>query len=112
VFGKGRGAFSGWSRAKEQLDEAIAEAADKPLADWRLHDLRRTMSTRMADELGIPPHIIDAVTNHISGQSIVSRTYNWAKYRAEKRQALDRWAEHVVAIVERRHSKITPLRRA
>lgn len=112
IFGKGRGAFSGWSRCKQQLDEAIAENRGKPLANWVLHDLRRTMSTKMADELGIPPHIIDAVTNHVSGQSIVHRTYNYAQYRNEKRQALDRWAEHVMAIVNGSRSNITPLRRA
>jgi integrase len=30
---------------------------------WRLHDLRRTVATRMAD-IGIQPHIIEAVLNH------------------------------------------------
>lgn len=48
VFGTGIGGFSGWSKAKEQLDQRILEARQKafgkaqPLPAWRLHDLRRT----------------------------------------------------------------------
>ena len=60
VFGEGEGGYSGWSRAKKDLDEV---AKVKP---WRLHDLRRTCATGMAD-LGVQPHVIEAVLNHVSG---------------------------------------------
>ena len=33
---------------------------------WRVHDLRRTAATGMA-EIGIAPHIIEAALNHVSG---------------------------------------------
>ena len=33
---------------------------------WRFHDLRRTAVTGMA-ELGIQPHVIELVVNHVSG---------------------------------------------
>ena len=64
--------FSGWSKAKAALDKRILEARQqtdrraKPLP-WRLHDLRRTCATVMADRLGVPPYIVEAVLNHISG---------------------------------------------
>src|SRR5262249_44603410 len=61
VFGlSGTSGFSGWSRCKERLDEAIKIPA------WTIHDLRRSAATHMA-EIGIQPHIVEAVLNHVSG---------------------------------------------
>jgi integrase len=83
VFGDGEGGFSGWSAAKRALDRASG------VTDWRLHDLRRTAATRMADH-GVAPHIIEMVLNHISGfRGGVAGVYNRAEYVAEKRAALD-----------------------
>ena len=54
----------------------------------------------MAD-IGVQPHIIEAVLNHISGHKAgVAGIYNRAIYAAEKRQALERWAQHVRSLVE------------
>jgi len=105
VFGAGqqRG-FSGWSRAKASLDEAVK------ILSWRVHDIRRSVATHMA-EIGIQPHIIEAVLNHVSGhKGGVAGIYNRAVYETEKTNALNRWAEHVAAIVEGRDSNVTPLR--
>ena len=52
-------------KAKAALDARIA-AAGATVAPWRLHDLRRTVATGMA-EIGISPHVVEAVLNHISG---------------------------------------------
>jgi len=63
-----------------------------------LHDLRRTVATRMAD-IGVLPHVIEAVLNHISGHKAgVAGVYNRSQYGPEKRQALDLWAAHVEAL--------------
>jgi integrase len=104
IFGIGEAGFSGWSKCKERLDEALLTARRKtnrkakPLPDWRLHDLRRTCATGMA-ELGVQPHIIEAVLNHISGHKAgVAGIYNRARYEAEMREALQRWADHVERI--------------
>src|ERR1700730_10149570 len=35
------------------------------IAPWRIHDIRRTVATGMAD-IGVQPHIIEAALNHIS----------------------------------------------
>ena len=68
---------------------------------WRLHDLRRTVATGMAD-IGVQPHIIEAVLNHVSGhKGGVAGIYNRANYAAEKAAALARWDEHVSALVRR-----------
>jgi integrase len=50
VFGRSDTGFGGWNASKKTLDAQIAEAG-KPLEAWVLHDLRRTVATRMA-ELG------------------------------------------------------------
>ena len=65
VFGRGADGFQGWSNSKDLLDQHLA-ATGKELRNWRLHDLRRLLSTRM-HELGITPHIVEAVLNHTSG---------------------------------------------
>src|SRR5215212_3265339 len=63
LFGEGRGTFQGWSKAKAALDRRIVQSGIL-IAPWRLHDLRRTVATRMA-EIGILPHVVEAVLNHI-----------------------------------------------
>jgi integrase len=99
VFGQGSGGFSGWSAAKIRLDARLARG-DSPVRPWRLHDLRRTVATRMADELRTPPHVIEAILNHRSGVvSGVAAIYNRAMYRAEKREALDLWAARLKQVV-------------
>jgi integrase len=105
VFGVGqKRGFTGWSRAKAALDEVVK------IPSWRVHDLRRVVSTGM-NEIGIPPWIVEAVLNHVSGyKSGVSGTYNRAPFESEKAMALTRWASHVAAIVEGRDSNVTSLR--
>jgi integrase len=98
VFGNGHSGFSGWSKAKVSLDTRLA-ACSRLSASWRLHDLRRTAATGMAT-LGVDPHIVEAVLNHVSGtRAGVAGIYNRATYRDEKRTALTKWAGCVDGIV-------------
>jgi integrase len=97
VFGEGRGGFSGWSKSKTRLDARIAKAGIL-VRPWRLHDLRRTAATRMA-EMGTLPHVIEAVLNHISGHRAgVAGIYNRATYAREKREALDLWSKYIAGL--------------
>jgi hypothetical protein len=58
-----------------------------------------TVATGMAD-IGVQPHIIEAVLNHISGhKSGVAGIYNRAIYAPEKRAALQRRADHVQSLI-------------
>ena len=85
--------FSGWSKAKAELDTEVK------LPEWKLHDLRRSTVTHMA-EIGVEPSIIEAVVNHISGaRAGVAGTYNRATYATPKRAALQRWADHLDRII-------------
>ena len=106
MFGSGEGGYAGWSRSKEALDESakLSEA-------WTLHDLRRTAATRMAD-LGVQPHVIEAVLNHVSGHKAgVAGIYNRSTYAAEKRAAMELWASHLqVAIAQASRANVRQLR--
>jgi integrase len=113
VFARNGHAFSGWTHARTEFDKRVLEATKRPLPHWTPHDLRRTAATRMAEDLGVQPHVIEAILNHVSGHKAgIAGVYNLATYAAEKAQALDRWADHVTALVEGRETNITSLRRA
>jgi integrase len=101
IFGEGEGPFQGWSRAKAALDKRIAKLAHEngTAGPWRMHDIRRTVATRMAD-LGVQPHIVEAVLNHVSGHKAgVAGIYNRSVYTAEKRAAMEVWTNHVLKII-------------
>ena len=82
------------------------------IAPWRIHDLRRTAATGMAD-IGIAPHVVEAVLNHVSGSKAgVAGVYNRAAYGPEKRVALERWAAHIKGIVAGKPADVVSLRSA
>jgi len=112
LFGTRKNGFKTWSNSKLKLDAAIAGAGEGPLARWTLHDLRRTAATRMA-EIGVQPHIIEAVLNHASGHKAgVAGVYNRSTYETEKRAALDLWANHLTeAPIESRDTNVRQARR-
>jgi integrase len=90
----GTSPFSGWSRSKARLDGRAN------VVSWTLHDLRRTLVTRMAEDLRIAPHVVEAVVNHVSGtRAGVAGVYNRALYLDERRAALDAWAGYVLRLV-------------
>ena len=101
----GRRPITGFSKAKTALDRAMlaqarAEAGDSvTVLPWRLHDLRRTAATGMA-ELGVLPHVVEAALNHVSGaRAGIAGVYNKATYGPEKQAALLRWAANVQGVV-------------
>jgi hypothetical protein len=111
VFGLTNNGFRGHGYAKANLDKRIKVSHAK-LPPWVIHDIRRSVATHMA-ELGVQPHVIEAVLNHVSGHKAgVAGIYNRASYAKEKREALNIWAEHVTALVEGRAANVLPLKRA
>jgi integrase len=119
VFGGGENGYSGWSKAKLALDRRIVDARAArakrgskaaPIAAWRLHDLRRTCATRLAD-LGVLPHVIEAALNHVSGhKSGVAGIYNRSSYATEVKTALALWDDHVHSLVSDAERKVIPMR--
>src|SRR5262249_40723511 len=56
--------------------------------------------------VGLLPHVIEAVLNHVSGHKAgVAGIYNRAIYEREVRNALALWSDHVRTLVERGESK-------
>jgi integrase len=77
--------------AKEVLDQRL-----KFSEPWRIHDLRRTARTGLS-QLSVPPHIAELVIGHSIGGIV--KVYDRYDYVAEKREALTRWAEHLLTVV-------------
>jgi integrase len=63
---------------------------------WRLHDLRRTVRTRMAG-LRVPHAVAELVLGH--GKRGLARVYDQHSYLPEMREALERWADELARIV-------------
>jgi integrase len=102
--------FTGWSAAKRRLDARIAAERGEALEHWTLHDLRRSTATNMA-EIGVAPHVIEAVLNHVSGhKGGVAGVYNRANYAAETRRAVELWAAHLLEVVEGQPAQVVPMR--
>ena len=61
---------------------------------------RRTAATRMA-EMGIAPHTISLVLNHVSARqgTITGKVYVQYSYDREKREALTAWGARLERIV-------------
>jgi integrase len=82
------------TRALQRARNAIG------VPDWRVHDLRRTAATMMG-EMGVKPHVISHVLNHISVTrgKVTGKHYNQFTYDPEKREALNAWGARLERIV-------------
>lgn len=85
--------WGGWGKSHAQLKNA------SKVANWTLHDLRRTYATTLAS-LQVPPFVIEALLSHKSGQvSGVAAIYNRYTYLEEMREAVgkfENWFETVI----------------
>jgi integrase len=100
--------FTDWGR-KSALDDRLVGKMTEP---WTVHDIRRTVATKMAD-LGVQPHIIEAVLNHQSGHKRgVAGIYNRSSYDREVRAALALWVDHLRTLVEGGERKVLVLPKA
>jgi integrase len=92
--GSKRKRIGSFTRYKDQIDAIM-----KPDSPWVFHDLRRTCASGMS-RLGVSVPVVEKVLNHAGGTFAgVVGTYNRYDHLPEKRAALQRWADHVEAIV-------------
>ena len=90
------------SKIKQRLDEGMGSLE----WEWRIHDLRRTAVTGMA-ELGIRPDVIELVVNHVSGsRGGIAGVYDRRELLPDRRNALERWAVQVQGIVSDKPAKV------
>ena len=96
-----------WSRYKKEMDQRL----HPKMAPWVLHDIRRSFVTHMGENSFAPPHVIEALVNHVSGTKAgVAGIYNKATYAVEKRQAIALWGQHVDNLVSGRKGKVAVFR--
>lgn len=82
-----------WDKRTGELREAAA------IDHFVLHDLRRTYASGMA-ALGIPPHVVEKLLNHITGTvSGVAAVYNRYRYADEMRAAVTAWEARLQTLV-------------
>jgi integrase len=106
----GRTPVSGWSKAKLQLDCTIADNG-APIAEWRIHDLRRSVATGM-QRIGIGLQVIEEVLGHIGGSRAgIVGVYQRHSFDAEKRIALEAWARELERIVGGGEATVVPMQR-
>jgi len=103
LFGtRGPTGFTTWHKSKRALDKRLGNSV-KP---WRLHDVRRSVATKMAD-IGIAPHIIEQILNHQSGHKAgPAGIYNRSSYERAVKAALALWEDHIRALIEGGERKV------
>ena len=98
----GRRPIQAFDKFKRQINERAPG-----LGDWRTHDLRRTMRTGLAT-VGVSPFIAELCIGH--QQKGVHAVYDLHRYRAEKADAMARWASKLRSIIEPPPANVLPLR--
>jgi integrase len=91
----GKTPVSGWSKAKNTINESLAEK-EIVLEDWRLHDLRRTVSTNLGD-MGYHNEDIGMLLNHTSRG--ITAVYNRSTYLVKKKEMLKAWQDKLASII-------------
>jgi integrase len=104
LFGWGANGFTNWTSCKRALDSKL------DLPAWTHHDIRRSVATGMAN-IGIQPHVIEAVLNHQSGHKAgVAGIYNRSSYVREVEAAMALWSEHIATLLSGGEAKVVPFK--
>jgi len=94
----GKRPVSGFSKFKARLDRDIAALAGPGRVEhWQLHDIRRTVRTGLS-RAGVLPFHAELVIGH--RQSGVHGVYDRFRYNAEKLDALRRWEQLLLQILD------------
>lgn len=88
--------LGGFSKYKKQLDTLINKDSLE-IPAWTLHDLRRTVRTRLST-LKVPPHVAELVIGH--KQTGIHAVYDLHSYDDEKRAALILWESKLMELVD------------
>lgn len=115
-------ALSAISKTKKKLDAKIlglmrdeaTKAGDDPgtvkVADWRLQDLRRTVSVGM-QRRGVAREVIDVALNHrTGGQTGITGVYQVYRFKDEKADAFGKWDALLNSIVSGTSGSVVQLR--
>jgi integrase len=96
IFGEGslfRAPLQGWDKQTTRLRAAMP-AGDR----WTLHDIRRTVATRM-HKAKVHPLVVEDLLGHLTGiRKGVAGVYNQAETVEDQRLALDDWGAKLAAL--------------
>jgi integrase len=96
IFGEGSGfraPLQGWDKQTTKVRAAMP-AGDR----WTLHDIRRTVATRM-HKAKVHPLVVEDLLGHLTGvRKGVAGVYNAAETVEDQRLALDAWAAQLAAL--------------
>jgi integrase len=87
--------LTAFNRGKSEVDALIA--AGRPLAPWRIHDLRRTVRSNFSAIGGVSDVVREMAIAHMP--SGVRAVYDRHEYHSELRQLFEEWAVRLRAIV-------------
>jgi integrase len=104
----GRRALNDFGTVKKRIDQRVAALNDgQPIMDWTFHDCRRVFRTGLST-LNVAPHVAEMCMAH--RQKGLARVYDLHRFDAERRIAMERWAAHLLSIVEPAPDKVVRLR--
>jgi integrase len=96
LFGEGssfRSPMSGWGKPTDRLRAAMPEGEH-----WTLHDIRRTVATRM-HKAKVHPLVVEDLLGHVTGvRKGVAGVYNQAETLEDQRLALAAWAAKLASL--------------
>jgi integrase len=92
----GQKPVTGFAKAKTRLDRLMEEVFGGKLSPFRLHDIRRTVRTRLAG-LRVADEVAEMIIGH--GRKGIQRVYDLHQYENEMREALELWAARLRDIV-------------
>ena len=104
---RGSGSVKGFSRMKVGFDKVVNAALGREIAPYVLHDIRRTVRTRLS-ALPISDKVAELVIGHT--QQGLHKVYDQHAYLDEKRHALELWATKLRAIIEPPPDNVVPMR--
>lgn len=96
------------TEAKAKLDAEMRKRLGGELPPWTIHDIRRTVRTRLS-QLRIPEHVAEMVIGH--SRRGMARIYDQHRYLEEVAEALAAWANLLRSIIEGRPANVVVLRR-
>lgn len=103
----GQKPVSGFAKAKARLDRLMAEELGKGPTPFVIHDIRRTVRTRLS-ALPVPDLVRELVIAHTKPG--LHKVYDQHAYLNEKRHALELWAERLRDIVSLPPENVVALR--
>ena len=94
--------------ASRSVSKAMERTRDKlGIKDITMHDLRRTAGTYMS-QYGVPKDVRERILNHggMRKGNITESVYNRYEYDAEKRAALELWADALAGMIAGRPTEV------